>query len=78
MPGAWSGFLARRLAGLLVVLAVLLFATFIMVRLIPGDPAVVILGQNGTPGENGGRGGNGARGGRVTAYVTIVSTKLSL
>jgi peptide/nickel transport system permease protein len=49
--GRWLGFLGRRLLGLLVVLAFLLFATFVMVRLIPGDPAVVILGQNGTPDQ---------------------------
>ncbi len=47
----WVSFVARRLAGLLAVLLFLLFAAFIMVRLIPGDPAVVVLGQNGTPDQ---------------------------
>jgi peptide/nickel transport system permease protein len=47
----WVGFAARRLLGLVLVLAFLLVATFAMVRLIPGDPAVVILGQNGTPDQ---------------------------
>ncbi len=51
LAGRWMGFLGRRLLGLVLVLAFLLFATFIMVRLIPGDPAVVILGQNGTPDQ---------------------------
>ncbi|HLH69727.1 MAG TPA: ABC transporter permease [Candidatus Dormibacteraeota bacterium] len=49
LTGRWMGFLGRRLLGLVVVLAFLLLATFAMVRLIPGDPAVVVLGQNGTP-----------------------------
>jgi peptide/nickel transport system permease protein len=47
----WVWFVGRRLVGLVVVLALLLVATFAMVRLIPGDPAVVILGQNGTPDQ---------------------------
>ena len=47
----WVSFVARRLAGLFAVLLFLLFAAFIMVRLIPGDPAVVVLGQNGTPDQ---------------------------
>jgi peptide/nickel transport system permease protein len=47
----WVGFAGRRLLGLVLVLAFLLVATFAMVRLIPGDPAVVILGQNGTPDQ---------------------------
>jgi peptide/nickel transport system permease protein len=47
----WVSFVARRLAGLLAVLLFLLFAAFIMVRLIPGDPAVVVLGQNATPDQ---------------------------
>jgi peptide/nickel transport system permease protein len=51
IAGRWARFIARRLLGLLLVLAFLLFATFVMVRLIPGDPAVVILGQNGTPDQ---------------------------
>src|SRR4030088_3377573 len=51
LAGRWLRFLGRRILGLLVVLAFLLLATFVMVRLIPGDPAVVILGQNGTPDQ---------------------------
>jgi peptide/nickel transport system permease protein len=51
LAGRWMGFLGRRLLGLVLVLAFLLFATFTMVRLIPGDPAIVILGQNGTPDQ---------------------------
>ena len=51
MVTRWVGFAGRRLLGLVLVLAFLLVATFAMVRLIPGDPAVVILGQNGTPDQ---------------------------
>jgi peptide/nickel transport system permease protein len=51
LASRWIGFLGRRLLGLVTILALLLFATFIMVRLIPGDPAVVVLGQNGTPDQ---------------------------
>lgn len=48
LSGRWAGFLGRRLFGLLLVLVFLVFAAFIMVRLIPGDPALVVLGPNGT------------------------------
>jgi peptide/nickel transport system permease protein len=51
LAGRWTGFLGRRLLGLVLVTVFLLLATFLMVRLIPGDPAIVILGQNGTPDQ---------------------------
>ena len=42
----------------------------------PGDPGNNgDYGQHGTRGGDGGRGNNGEPGGRITAYVTIVSTK---
>lgn len=44
----WTGFLLRRLASLMVVVAVLTFASFTMSRLIPGDPAVAIAGMEAT------------------------------
>jgi peptide/nickel transport system permease protein len=44
-------FLVRRLFALAIVLVFLVFATFIMVRLIPGDPAVTIAGPGATAAE---------------------------
>lgn len=42
--GPGTGFLLRRLVSLAIVLAALLFASFLIVRLIPGDPARTIAG----------------------------------
>ena len=42
----WAGFLARRLIGLVVVTFVLVFLSFMLVRWIPGDPAVVVAGPD--------------------------------
>jgi len=47
--GTWLGFIARRLAGLVLVLVFLLIAAFAMVRLIPGDPALLVAGSEITP-----------------------------
>jgi len=41
----WFAYALRRLLGLLLVLIGLLFATFIMIRLVPGDPAQIMLGD---------------------------------
>ena len=41
----WVRFLIRRLVSLLLVCVGVVLAAFIMVRLIPGDPAVVVAGQ---------------------------------
>jgi peptide/nickel transport system permease protein len=41
---AWAGFLARRLVSLVAILAGLVVATFFIVRLTPGDPAVNVAG----------------------------------
>ena len=45
------GFLLRRLVGLAGVLLFLHLAAFVMVRLIPGDPAVLIAGPTATPDD---------------------------
>ena len=46
LAGAWRRFLLRRAVGLLVNLALLVLVTFLIVQLIPGDPAVAIAGEN--------------------------------
>ncbi|MET0829481.1 MAG: ABC transporter permease [Microbacterium sp.] len=48
LAGAWRRFLLRRAAGLVVNVALLVIITFLMVQLIPGDPAVAIAGENAT------------------------------
>jgi peptide/nickel transport system permease protein len=45
----WLRFGGRRLANALVVLATLIVVTFLMVRLIPGDPAARIAGADAAP-----------------------------
>jgi peptide/nickel transport system permease protein len=47
----WVRFAVRRTLGLLLVLVFLLVAVFMSVRLIPGDPAVAILGGEASPAE---------------------------
>lgn len=44
----WLRFLLRRLTSLVWVLAGLIVATFLMVRLIPGDPALLVAGIGAT------------------------------
>lgn len=46
LAGAWRRFLLRRAAGLAVNVALLVIVTFLIVQLIPGDPAVAIAGEN--------------------------------
>ncbi|MDN4474152.1 ABC transporter permease [Demequina zhanjiangensis] len=46
---AWGGFALRRGGGLLLSIAVLVLLTFLIVPLIPGDPAAAILGADATP-----------------------------
>jgi peptide/nickel transport system permease protein len=46
---AWLRFLIWKLARLALVLLVLLFATFMIIRLIPGDPARLAAGFDATP-----------------------------
>ncbi|GLY76182.1 ABC transporter permease [Actinoallomurus iriomotensis] len=45
----WAGYLARRLGGVVAVLAFLIVVTFMIVRWVPGDPARQIVGL--TAGE---------------------------
>lgn len=47
----WTGFLLRRLFSLCLILLALALATFSMVRLIPGDPALNIAGFDATPDQ---------------------------
>ncbi len=42
----WRRFLARRLVGVVVNVALLVLLTFFIVQLIPGDPATAIAGEN--------------------------------
>jgi peptide/nickel transport system permease protein len=44
----WVAFLLRRLLAFFVIMIGIAFASFMIVRLIPGDPAIVILGDNAT------------------------------
>ncbi|PUB24836.1 peptide/nickel transport system permease protein [Promicromonospora sp. AC04] len=48
LAGAWRRFLLRRAGGLAVNLVLLLLVTFLIVQLIPGDPAVAIAGESAT------------------------------
>ncbi|WKK73450.1 hypothetical protein Q0F99_07425 [Rathayibacter oskolensis] len=45
LGSAWRRFLLRRALGLLVNLALLVLVTFLIVQLIPGDPAIAIAGS---------------------------------
>jgi peptide/nickel transport system permease protein len=49
MRNPWVAFLLRRLIGLTLVLIGLLLVTFAMVRLIPGDPVLRLLGTDPYP-----------------------------
>lgn len=48
LGGAWRAFLIRRGLGLVINLALLVVVTFLIVQLIPGDPATAIAGENAT------------------------------
>ncbi|WP_119696321.1 ABC transporter permease [Microbacterium halotolerans] len=48
LGGAWRRFLLRRAVGLVINVALLVVITFLIVQLIPGDPAVAIAGENAT------------------------------
>lgn len=45
----WTDYLLGRLAGLIGVVVVLVIITFLLVRLVPGDPARTIVGLSATP-----------------------------
>ncbi|MET9773538.1 ABC transporter permease [Streptomyces sp. NPDC006367] len=47
----WTAFLVRRLTGLLAVLVTLVTVTFLLVQLVPGDPARAVAGTDATPAE---------------------------
>ncbi|MER5260005.1 ABC transporter permease [Streptomyces sp. NPDC002855] len=49
--GPWGTYLVRRLAGLATVAVTLVAGTFLMVQLIPGDPARVVVGSDATPSD---------------------------
>ncbi|MEV4331038.1 ABC transporter permease [Streptomyces sp. NPDC049597] len=49
--GPWGAFLVRRLAGLAAVAVTLVVGTFLMVQLIPGDPARVVAGADAAPAD---------------------------
>jgi peptide/nickel transport system permease protein len=51
MAALWAGYLARRLAGVVAVLMVIVLLTFLIVRFVPGDPARLIVGMNATPDQ---------------------------
>ncbi|WP_333828793.1 ABC transporter permease [Pararhodobacter sp.] len=44
----WPGFLLRRLAGVAAGVLMLIALSFVMVQLIPGDPAVILAGEHAT------------------------------
>ncbi|GAT74980.1 dipeptide/oligopeptide/nickel ABC transporter permease [Microbacterium sp. HM58-2] len=45
----WPGYLLRRLGGLLLSFALLALGAFLIVPLLPGDPAAAMLGANASP-----------------------------
>jgi peptide/nickel transport system permease protein len=47
----WLGYLARRVVGVVVLLAILIVITFLIVHLVPGDPARNVLGINATAAQ---------------------------
>ena len=47
----WPGFLLRRAVGLVATLLVLVIVSFLIVQLIPGDPAVAIAGPDATTAQ---------------------------
>ncbi|MFE0804677.1 ABC transporter permease [Streptomyces sp. NPDC058812] len=47
----WAVFLLRRLTGLFAVLATLVLVTFLLVQLVPGDPARAVAGTDAGPQE---------------------------
>jgi peptide/nickel transport system permease protein len=49
LRSVWGSYLLGRAAGLLLSLGLLIVATFLIVPLLPGDPAAAILGNRATP-----------------------------
>jgi len=52
LASPWTAFLVRRLVSLLVILIALVTVVFSLVRLIPGDPGVIIGGTTSTKAED--------------------------
>jgi peptide/nickel transport system permease protein len=50
-PSPWLGFLARRLLSLVLVLLALVIASFLLVRIIPGDPALNVVGPGASAAD---------------------------
>lgn len=46
---AWGGFILRRVLSLALSFAVLIVLTFLIVQLLPGDPALVVAGSEASP-----------------------------
>jgi ABC-type dipeptide/oligopeptide/nickel transport system permease component len=51
LAGAWRRFLLRRAVGLAINLVLLVVVTFLIVRLIPGDPAAAIAGKDASQSQ---------------------------
>lgn len=45
----WASFILHRLRQLVLVMVGIIASTFFLIRLVPGDPALVILGERATP-----------------------------
>jgi peptide/nickel transport system permease protein len=46
-----TAYLSRRLAGMVVVMLLVAAIVFVIARVVPGDPAAVMLGSNATPAD---------------------------
>jgi len=46
-----AGYVARRLLGIIPVLVLVALGSFLLIHLVPGDPAVVMLGNEATPAQ---------------------------
>jgi len=49
LGGGWAGFAVRRAGGLLMSMLLLVLVTFLIVPLLPGDPARAIAGTSSSP-----------------------------
>jgi peptide/nickel transport system permease protein len=50
-PPGWAGFLAGRALNAIVIAFALVIATFLLVRLVPGDPARIVAGTHATTAQ---------------------------
>ena len=46
-----TAYLSRRFAGMVVVMLMVAAIVFVIARVVPGDPAAVMLGSNATPAD---------------------------